>query len=76
MKVDNTTSGVNDPTFGRPSIKISSNATVSAGSLVLMDAVHMPFGVRRTPQFTVLSTSHLSLVLCLACVLDARRQLA
>jgi hypothetical protein len=49
---------------------------VSAGSLVLMDAVHMPFGVRRTPQFTVLSTSHLSLVLCLACVLDARRQLA
>lgn len=45
MKVDNSTNGANDPTFGRPSIKIMSNATVPAGSLVLMDAVHMPFGV-------------------------------
>ncbi|KLO18229.1 hypothetical protein SCHPADRAFT_913229 [Schizopora paradoxa] len=51
MKVDNTTSGVNDPTFGRPSIKIMSNATVPAGSLVLMDAVHMPFGCSVWPAF-------------------------
>ena len=46
MKVDNTTSGVGNPTFGRPSIKIMSNETIPAGSLVIMDAVHMPFGVR------------------------------
>jgi len=51
MKVDNTTSGANDPTFGRPSVKILSNATVSAGSLVLMDAVHMPYGCSVWPAF-------------------------
>ncbi len=48
IKVDNTTSGAGDPTFGRPSVKILSNATVPAGSIVIMDAVHMPFGVRLT----------------------------
>lgn len=51
MKVDNTTSGANDPTFGRPSIKIMSNATVPAGSLVIMDAIHMPFGCSVWPAY-------------------------
>lgn len=46
IKVDNTTNGANDPTYGRASVKILSNTTVPQGSLVLMDAVHMPFGVR------------------------------
>jgi len=51
IKVDNTTSGANDPNFGRPSIKILSNATVPAGSIVIMDAVHMPFGCSVWPAF-------------------------
>lgn len=46
IKVDNTTNGANDPTFGRPSVKILSTAPVSEGSLVVMDALHVPFGVR------------------------------
>lgn len=45
IKVDNTTDGANDPTFGRPSIKITSNNAVQQGSLVVMDALHVPFGV-------------------------------
>lgn len=44
IKVDNTTSGVGNSTFGRPSVKILSQATVSQGSLLLMDATHMPYG--------------------------------
>lgn len=51
IKVNNTTSGANDPTFGRPSIKIMSNATVPAGSLVIMDAIHMPFGCSVWPAY-------------------------
>lgn len=43
--MDNTTNGANDPTFGRPSIKLLSNYTITQGNLVLFDAVHMPFGV-------------------------------
>ena len=46
IKVDNTTSGANDPTFGRPSVKVLSNYTFGENSLIIMDAVHMPFGVR------------------------------
>lgn len=51
MKVDNTTNGASDPTFGRPSVKILSNDTIPPGSLVLMDAVHMPFGCSVWPAF-------------------------
>lgn len=48
IKVDNTTSGANDPNFGRPSVKVLSNYTYDEGSLIIMDAVHIPFGVRLT----------------------------
>ncbi|EJD07880.1 uncharacterized protein FOMMEDRAFT_130930 [Fomitiporia mediterranea MF3/22] len=44
IKVDNTTDGSNDPTFGRPSVKLLSSYTINSGNLVLFDAVHMPFG--------------------------------
>ncbi len=77
MKVDNTTNGANDPTFGRPSIKIMSNATIPAGSLVIMDAVHMPFGVStKFPHFITHFTkpSYLK-VLRVAGLLDAGTEL-
>ncbi|KAI5115196.1 hypothetical protein M0805_000710 [Coniferiporia weirii] len=51
IKVDNTTNGAGDDTFGRPSIKIMSNGTVSEGSLVVMDALHVPFGCSVWPAF-------------------------
>ncbi|THH07641.1 hypothetical protein EW145_g3245 [Phellinidium pouzarii] len=51
IKVDNTTSGVGDPNFGRPSVKMYSNATVSQGSLVVMDALHVPYGCSVWPAF-------------------------
>jgi len=51
IKVDNTTSGVGDPTYGRASIKILSQATVPMGSLTVLDAVHMPFGCSVWPAY-------------------------
>ncbi|KAH8110956.1 concanavalin A-like lectin/glucanase domain-containing protein [Phellopilus nigrolimitatus] len=51
IKVDNTTSGANDPTFGRPSIKLLSSYTITSGNLVLFDAVHLPFGCSVWPAF-------------------------
>ncbi|ELU36883.1 hypothetical protein AG1IA_09087 [Rhizoctonia solani AG-1 IA] len=43
IKVDNTTVGTGD-TYGRASIKINSTASFGKGSLVIMDANHLPYG--------------------------------
>jgi len=48
--VDNTTVGSGD-TFGRASIKINSTASFGKGSLVIMDAAHMPFGCSVWPAY-------------------------
>ncbi|KAG8710210.1 hypothetical protein FRC09_000240 [Ceratobasidium sp. 395] len=50
IKVDNTTVGQGD-TYGRASIKINSTATFGKGSLVIMDAWHMPFGCSVWPAY-------------------------
>lgn len=68
VKVDNTTSGAGDSTFGRPSVKIYSNQTVSQGSLVVMDATHVPYGVRcqfRLRSFSLTDMVSLSALVCL-----------
>ncbi|KLO18259.1 hypothetical protein SCHPADRAFT_845310 [Schizopora paradoxa] len=51
IKVDNKTSGVGDPTFGRPSVMMTSNYQLSSGNLLLFDAVHLPFGCSVWPAF-------------------------
>ena len=37
VKVDNTTSGVGNSTYGRPSVKLLSDYTIGPGNLVIMD---------------------------------------
>jgi len=51
IKVDNTQNGEGNSTFGRPSVKILSNDTLTAGSLMIMDAVHLPFGCSVWPAY-------------------------
>jgi hypothetical protein len=46
VKVDNTTNGAGDPSFGRNTVYLESNELMSIGSLLIFDANHMPFGVR------------------------------
>ncbi|EJD00486.1 uncharacterized protein FOMMEDRAFT_127141 [Fomitiporia mediterranea MF3/22] len=51
IKVDNTTNGQGNTTFGRNSVKILSSYTISSGNLVLFDAFHMPYGCSVWPAF-------------------------
>ena len=46
IKVDNTTDGRGNDTFGRNAVKMLTDWTFTEGHLVLFDAVHMPYGVR------------------------------
>ncbi|CAE6513023.1 unnamed protein product [Rhizoctonia solani] len=50
IRVDNTTVGQGD-TFGRASIKINSTATFGKGSLVILDANHLPYGCSVWPAY-------------------------
>jgi len=45
ISVDNTTDGRADGNFGRDTVYLISNNPVNFGSLVVFDAVHIPFGV-------------------------------
>ncbi|KAJ6453642.1 hypothetical protein C8R47DRAFT_1228945 [Mycena vitilis] len=50
VKVDNTTSGVGDPSFGRNTVYLMSNELMTIGSLLIFDANHMPFGCSVWPS--------------------------
>ncbi|KAI3612651.1 glycoside hydrolase family 16 protein [Moniliophthora roreri] len=44
LKVDNTTNGVGDPTFGRNTVYLMSKELFTINSLLVFDATHIPFG--------------------------------
>ncbi len=83
LKVDNVTVGPVDDNFGRNSINITTTGTFYIGSLVIMDAVHMPFGVGSSitqpysvRRLTVYIVFSLKPVLSVACILVQRAELA
>jgi hypothetical protein len=50
-RVDNFTSGVGNSSYVRNSVQLLSQDFITPGSLVIMDAVHMPFGCAVWPAF-------------------------
>jgi hypothetical protein len=76
VKVDNTTNGAGDPSFGRNTVYLESNELMSIGSLLIFDANHMPFGVRFPHATVPKRPTHKFKVLCLALAFHARPDLA
>ena len=57
IKVDNTTNGAGDSAFGRNTVYLISQKSLTIGSLLLVDANHIPFGVR-SPFFRCFPLRH------------------
>jgi len=53
IKVDNNTAGTSS-TYGRASVKMFTEAAVNRGSLILFQAIHMPYGCSVWPGFWTL----------------------
>ncbi|KAF8329884.1 glycoside hydrolase family 16 protein [Amanita rubescens] len=56
MKVDNTTTIAPAPIVNRNSIRITSQDTVGAGNIILIDVKHIPYGCSVWPSFWTLGT--------------------
>jgi hypothetical protein len=50
LKVDNTTNGAGDDTFGRDTVYLESNELMDIGSLLIFDANNIPFGCSVWPS--------------------------
>jgi len=50
IKVDNTTNGAGDSSFGRNTVYLESNQMMNIGSLLIFDANHIPFGCSVWPS--------------------------
>ncbi|KAJ3749006.1 concanavalin A-like lectin/glucanase domain-containing protein [Lentinula detonsa] len=50
LKVDNTTNGAGDITFGRNTVYLESTQLMNIGSLMIFDANHIPFGCSVWPS--------------------------
>lgn len=70
IKLDNTTDGTGDKNFGRDSVYITSQFTISPGNLLLFDAVHLPFGVCMSHSSQTIPFTKDVKVLCMARPLD------
>ncbi|EIN12757.1 hypothetical protein PUNSTDRAFT_111149 [Punctularia strigosozonata HHB-11173 SS5] len=55
VKVDNKTQNNGDPFFGRNTVMMMSDSTIGIGTLVVVDAVHIPYGCSIWPAFWTLS---------------------
>lgn len=47
VKTDNFTDGTGNSSYIRNSVQLLSKDLINPGSLVIMDAIHLPFGVSR-----------------------------
>ena len=59
VKVDNVTSDPNPgqySTFGRNTVMVISDDPIASGTLVVMDATHLPYGCSVWPSFWTLDT--------------------